>query len=90
MIYNTVMIRINIHEAKVHLSRYLKRLARGEVVVICKRNVPVAELRPIPPRRATRRRMGLDEGKVTIPPEFYEPLPAELLEAFGEKQAPHR
>ena len=41
------MIRVNVHEAKTHLSRYLERVAEGESVVICKRNIPVAELRPI-------------------------------------------
>ena len=36
------MIRLNIHEAKTHLSRYLARLAEGELILLCKRNVPVA------------------------------------------------
>jgi antitoxin (DNA-binding transcriptional repressor) of toxin-antitoxin stability system len=43
------MIKLNIHEAKTHLSRYLSRLAKGETITLCKRNVPIAEIRPIPP-----------------------------------------
>lgn len=41
------MININISEVKSKLSRYLERVAGGETVVICKRNVPIAELRPL-------------------------------------------
>lgn len=82
------MTRVNIHEFKTHLSRYMKKLAQGEALLICKHNVPLAELRPIHPRRTVRRPIGLDKGKVTIPPEFYEPLPRDLLDAFGEEEVP--
>lgn len=41
------MIKVNIHEAKTHLSRYLERLSEGERIVLCKRNVPIAEIRPL-------------------------------------------
>jgi prevent-host-death family protein len=76
------MIRVNIHEAKAHLSKYLARVERGEIVVICKRNEPVAELRPVV-RRATRRRpIGLGKGTVVVPPSFFEPLPDDVLRAF--------
>ena len=43
------MIRVNIHEAKTHLSRYVERLLGGEVIQLCRRNIPVAELRALPP-----------------------------------------
>lgn len=33
------MIRLNIHEAKTHLSKYLERLAGGETILLCKHNV---------------------------------------------------
>ena len=76
------MIRINIHEAKTHLSRYLKRLEKDEVIVLCKRNVPIAEIRPIPQERSGRRPIGLAKGKFQVPPEFFEPLPNEVVDAF--------
>ena len=76
------MIRVNIHEAKTHLSRYLKRLARGESILLCKRNVPIAEIRPLPPQRKAERPIGLAKGKFKIPPEFFEPLPPDLIESF--------
>ncbi len=77
-----IMIRINIHEAKTHLSRYLSRLKKGERIVLCKRNVPIAEIRRLPEERSTPRPVGLAKGTFTVPPEFFEPLPSPLQEGF--------
>ncbi len=76
------MIQINTHEAKVHLSRYLDLVASGETVVICRRNVPMAELRAIVPRRERARPIGLARGEFQVPDAFFDPLPDELLDAF--------
>ena len=76
------MIRLNIHEAKTHLSRYLKALAEGEVIVLCKRNVPIAEIRGLPVERAEPRPVGLACEEFEVPPAFFEPLPDELVKAF--------
>jgi antitoxin (DNA-binding transcriptional repressor) of toxin-antitoxin stability system len=80
------MIKLNVREAKTHLSRYLARLARGESILLCKRNIPIAEIRPLPPHRKAKRRIGLAKGKFKIPPEFFEPLPDDVLDSFpGQK-----
>lgn len=77
------MIRLNIHEAKTHLSRHLKRLEEeGEHILLCRRNVPVAEIRPLESRRREPRPIGLAEGALKIPSSFFDPLSDELLEAF--------
>jgi antitoxin (DNA-binding transcriptional repressor) of toxin-antitoxin stability system len=76
------MIKLNIHEAKTHLSRYLARLARGESILLCKRNIPIAEIRPLPGARKPKRHIGLAKGKFNVPPEFFEPLPPEVLDSF--------
>ena len=39
------MKTVNTHEAKTHLSRILEEVSRGEVSVISRNGVPVAELR---------------------------------------------
>ncbi len=77
------MIRLNIHEAKTHLSKYLARLKKGEVIVLCRRNVPIAEIHPLPPDKKRRRPIGLAKGRFEVPPEFHEPLPEELQRAWG-------
>jgi antitoxin (DNA-binding transcriptional repressor) of toxin-antitoxin stability system len=81
------MIKINIHEAKTHLSRYLKRLAKGERIVLCMRNVPIAEIRPLPVPDAKPRPIGLARGRFTVPPSFFEPLPDELLDGFEGRRS---
>ena len=80
------MIRLNIHEAKTHLSRYLARLRRGETIILCKRNIPIAEIRPLPPQRKAKRPIGLAKGKLKVPPDFFEPLPPEFISAFHGEQ----
>lgn len=80
------MIRLNIHEAKTHLSRYLDRLEKGESILLCRRNVPIAEIRPVPPERSTQRPIGLAAGTFEVPPSFFEPLPDELTDAFHGEQ----
>jgi antitoxin (DNA-binding transcriptional repressor) of toxin-antitoxin stability system len=75
------MIKVNIHDAKTHLSRYLARAAAGEVIVICRRNVPIAEIRALPQRPAEQRPIGLVEG-YSVPDSFFDPLPEALVSAF--------
>ena len=41
------MIKLNIHEVKGQLSKYIGMVEGGETIVVCKRNIPVAEIRPI-------------------------------------------
>lgn len=76
------MIKINIFEAKAKLSEYLDRLEQGERIVICKRNRPIAELRPIEAVLETLRPIGGAKGHFIVPPSFFEPLPEDLLDSF--------
>jgi len=41
------MIKVNIQEAKTHLSRYIDRVEQGDVIIVCRHNQPVAELRAV-------------------------------------------
>lgn len=84
MTYNEVVIRVNIAEAKVRLSAYVDQAQQGRKIIICRRNVPVAELRPIVQPKPVRRPVGIDRG-MEIPDSFFEPLPKDLIDAFGGK-----
>jgi len=77
------VIKLNIHEAKTHLSAYLERIAKGETVILCKRNVPVAEIRALEPARTAPRPIGLAKGQFEIPTSFFESLPDELANSFS-------
>ncbi|MFO8073297.1 MAG: type II toxin-antitoxin system prevent-host-death family antitoxin [Polyangia bacterium] len=72
------METVNIHDAKTHLSRLLRRVAEGEEVLIARRGEVVARL--CPPAPPARRRPGLLEGRVDE--EFFEPLSEEELAAW--------
>lgn len=83
------MIKVNIHEAKTHFSRYLAAVEAGETVVVCKRNVPIAEIKPVDVDRLGPRPVGLARGLVHIPPEFFEPMDEEELRLWeGEPDFP--
>lgn len=84
--YFLVMIRLNIHEAKTHLSRYLPLLEAGETIILCKRNVPIAEIKPIEKRRTKPRELGFMKGQVKVTDAFFEPLPDDLLAAFEGRE----
>jgi antitoxin (DNA-binding transcriptional repressor) of toxin-antitoxin stability system len=80
------MNRINIHEAKAQakaqLSKHLRKLERGERLLLCRRNVPIAEIRALPAKRDVPRSIGLAKGLFVVPASFLDPLPDELLAAF--------
>ena len=80
------MIKLNIHDAKTHLSKYLAQLKAGERIVLCKRNHPVAQITPLSEIPTRPRPIGLAKGTFSVPPSFFEPLPEDHLHAFeGEK-----
>ena len=81
--YLTIMITINIHEAKTHLSHYLDEVEKGERVVVCKRNRPIAEIRQITPKTKDKRPIGLAKGTFTMPDSFFDELPDETVALFS-------
>src|SRR5215475_1994271 len=81
------MITVNVFEAKAKLSEYLDRVEAGEHVVICRRNRPVAELRAVEIRTAAPRPVGGAKGELTIPGNFFEPLPDAIVDDFYQASA---
>jgi antitoxin (DNA-binding transcriptional repressor) of toxin-antitoxin stability system len=77
------MIILNIDEAKTHLSRFLDALQRGETILLCKRNRPIAEIRPLPEPNNEPRPIGLGKGAFTVPSSFSEPLPDDVVNGFS-------
>ena len=80
------MIRINVHEAKTHLSYYLRKLkTKGETIILCNRNQPIAEIRPLPSALTRKRPIGLAKVQFSVAPAFFEPLSNDVLDAFSGK-----
>ncbi|WP_081618698.1 MULTISPECIES: type II toxin-antitoxin system Phd/YefM family antitoxin [unclassified Thioalkalivibrio] len=70
---------VNVHEAKTHLSRLLKRAHDGEEIILAKSGRPYARLVPLasPP---LQRQPGRITGQVED--AFFEPLPEDELAAW--------
>ena len=79
----------NIHEVRENLAEYLAAAARGEEVLICRRNQPVARLVAVVRRTGKPRPIGraADAG-TPIPASFWEPLPQEMIDALTGREPP--
>jgi prevent-host-death family protein len=65
------MRKINIHEAKTHLSRILESVSKGESVLIAKAGKPMAVLSPYK-TTGKRREPGALRGKIHLTAGFDE------------------
>ena len=73
---------VSVHAAKTHLSQLLARVEAGEVIVIARGRTPVAKLVPFAPK--AKREFGAMRGKISIGPEFFDPLPPEELDCWDQ------
>ncbi|OGQ80602.1 MAG: antitoxin [Deltaproteobacteria bacterium RIFOXYA12_FULL_58_15] len=74
------MTKVNIQEAKTHLSRLLSRVEAGEDIVIARAGKPVAKLVRICEHAS--RVPGTASGEFEVPDDFTAPLPDDVLNAF--------
>lgn len=83
------MSKANVFEVKAKLSEYLERAARGERIVICRHNRPIAELRAVVDVRAEPRPIGPLPGRPAfdLPASFFEPLSASELDLWDRVSA---
>jgi prevent-host-death family protein len=77
------METITIHKAKTELSRLIEKACRGEEIVIARGKKPVVRLVAIEDKQG-QRKPGALRGKLKVGPEFFEPLPAEELDAWEQ------
>ncbi len=82
--------KVNIHEAKTHLSALLQRVAGGEEVIIANRGEPVAKIVPVKSSRKSASFLGIDRDRLTVPADFNAPLPPDVLAAFWGGEVPPR
>lgn len=73
---------IPMHQAKSSLSQLVKRAASGETIFIGSYGRAEAVLTSAA-SAMPKKRLGLLEGKLTIPDNFDEPLPPAVLAAFA-------
>ena len=88
MIYIEVMIKLNLNEIKTQFSKYIDLVEGGETVVVCKRNIPVAEIRPIEQSKKKTPELGWAEGAFKVPADFSELPDEELIKWQGDDNDP--
>jgi len=76
------MIMVNVHELKARLSEFLEAVGRGEQVVVCKRNQPMAEIVPVGHKRTAQRPIEPGPHRFDVADAFFQPLPSEFLDGF--------
>jgi prevent-host-death family protein len=65
------MKKINIHEAKTHLSRLVEEAAAGKPFIIAKAGKPVAKVTALGAPASTQvRRLGFMAGQISVPDDF--------------------
>ena len=73
-------MQVNIHEAKTHFSKLLRRVLAGEEITISRGGKPIAKLIPLETR--SRRSFGADAGLFEVPEDFDAPLSPDVLDSF--------
>jgi prevent-host-death family protein len=77
------MRKVNIHEAKTHLSRLVEEAAAGEPFVIAKAGKPMVKVVPLDaPAKRKPRRLGFLEGQFKVPDDFDRMAEDEILALF--------
>jgi antitoxin (DNA-binding transcriptional repressor) of toxin-antitoxin stability system len=77
------MPHITIHVAKTQLSRLIERALAGEDIVIARGKLPVVRIVPVN-EAPVGRKFGALKGRATVTDAFFEPLPDEELDAWGQ------
>lgn len=68
------MATVKIHDAKTRLSRLIQQACDGEEIIIARGDQPLVRLQPLREMKG-HRKPGSWKGKLTVGPEFFEPLP---------------
>ena len=80
------MRKVNIHEAKTHLSRLVDEAANGEPFIIAKAGKPMVKVLAVDaPNQADAMRLGFMTGEIDVPDDFDQMGQQEIEELFGNR-----
>ena len=76
------MISANVSEIKSNFSYYINlAVKKGEQIIICNHNIPVAELKAIAPVKQGKRMFGASKEKIILPDDFNE-TSQDIIDSF--------
>jgi len=78
-----MMKKINIHQAKTHLSRLVEEAANGESFIIAKAGKPIVKVTALGTPSGKVRRLGFMAGQISVPDDFDQMGVEEIERMFG-------
>jgi antitoxin (DNA-binding transcriptional repressor) of toxin-antitoxin stability system len=76
------MSTISVQDLQRDLLTFLRRVEAGESFLVVRGEQPLAEVRPVPAPARQPRPYGLCSGHFTVPADFDQPLPDDILKEF--------
>lgn len=78
------MISIQIDDIEQDISGFLKLIQEGNILVLMQADRPIAEIKPISSANKIKqlRPSGLCAGEFSVPNDFNDPLPDEIIAQF--------
>lgn len=78
------MISIQIDDIEQDISGFLKLIQEGNIFVLMQADRPIAEIKPISSANKIKqlRPFGLCAGEFSVPNDFNDPLPDEIIAQF--------
>ena len=77
-------MKLNLHEIKDQFSKYIEMVESGETIIVCKRNIPVAEIRPIETKEKRVPVLGSASGKGVQLKKVVEQMPVSELRLWEQ------
>lgn len=76
------MSTVSVQDIQRDLPSFLRRVEAGESFLVVSGQHPLAEIRPVSAPSTAPRPFGLCAGQFTVPVDFDQPLPDEVLNTF--------
>jgi len=81
------MEQVSVQDAKTHLSSLLDRVLKGETIVVCRHNEPVAQLGPcVPAPVPVKRIIGSFAGQISYTEDCFAPMTKAEINEFESSQ----
>lgn len=75
---------VNVHEAKTHFSKLLRRVQNGQTVIIAKASKPIARIVPLTEAAPLERVFGAFKGWIECAPDAFD-LSDEMADLFEDE-----
>jgi antitoxin (DNA-binding transcriptional repressor) of toxin-antitoxin stability system len=76
------MTTVSVKDIQLDFLNFLRRFEAGESFLVVSSEQPLAEIRPVAAPGTQPRPFGLCAGQFTVPADFDQPLPDDILKDF--------